>query len=89
MNEPQGAQETVSVESDGTTLTDEEIETRWLDTTPRASVDDESDPGDADDTGDDTGDEADPSDTGDDTGDEADPSDTGDDSGDDSGDSDA
>lgn len=86
MNEPQGAQQMAEVAGhDGTTLTDEEIETRRLDTAPRASVDDESDPvdpgDDADDSADDAGD-----DTGDDSGDVADPSDTGDDTGDDSGD---
>ena len=74
---------------EGTTLTDEEIETRSVGSTPSASLDDDSDTGD---TGDDAGDE---SDTGDDSGDESDTGDvgddsgdTGDDSGDDSGDSD-
>ena len=57
-------------ETQGATLSDEEIETR-----PTASF--ETVP--ADDTGDDAGD-----DSGDDSGDIADPTDTGDDSGDDS-----
>jgi hypothetical protein len=56
---------------DTDTLTDEEIETRRVDTATGAS---------AADTGDDTGDDA--TDTGDDSGDVSDTSDTGDDSGD-------
>lgn len=56
------------------TLADEEIETRRLAMSPRASVADDVDTGD---------------DTGDDAGDPTDTSDTGDDAGDDSGDSDA
>ena len=80
-----------------TTLTDDEIETRAVGSTPSASLDDDSDAGDTDDTGDDTGDDSgDEADTGDDTGDESDTvdvgddsGDTGDDSGDDSGDSDS
>lgn len=81
MNEPQSAHEAPEIAGEErTTLTDEEIDTRPLVTAPRASVDDEADPGDPGDSGDDTGD---------DSGDVADTSDTGDDSGDDSGDSDA
>jgi hypothetical protein len=65
------------VDDGSRTLTDEEIETRPLATTPRASAI----------MADDTTDTCD--DTGDDTGDVSDTSDTGDDSGDDSGDSSA
>jgi hypothetical protein len=65
----------------GTTLTDEEIETRPLGAGSASfAADDTGD--DTGDTGDDSGDTADTSDTGDDSGDV---SDTGDDSGDDSG----
>ena len=56
---------------DTVTLTDEEIETRRVDTAKGAPTAD---------TGDDTGDDA--TDTGDDSGDVSDTSDTGDDSGD-------
>jgi hypothetical protein len=68
----------------GTTLTDEEIETRPLASGAAVSVaHDTTDTGDdTGDTGDDSGDTSDTTDTGDDTGDV---SDTGDDSGDDSG----
>ena len=84
MNDPEVTEQPTTTTGDGSaTLTDEEIETRPLGPTPRASVDDDTDTGDDSDTGDDAGDD---SDTGDDTGDEADPSDAGDDTGDDSGD---
>ena len=72
MNDPQGPDHATDREG-GTTLTDEEIETRPLGTGIG---------GPASSTGDDTGDTTDTSDTGDDSGDL---SDTGDDSGDDSG----
>jgi hypothetical protein len=62
----------------GTTLTDEEIETRPLGGAPQASFDD----ADTSDTAGDTGDAGDTSDTADDTGDVADTTDTGDDAGD-------
>jgi hypothetical protein len=80
MDELQGTPEAAD---GGTTLTDEEIETRPLRSgvaTPVSAGDDTGD--DTGDTGDDTGDTSDVSDTGDDSGDV---SDTGDDSGDDSG----
>ena len=64
---------------ESTTLIDEEIETRTVGRAPSASLDDDTDTGDAGDTGDDTGDD---SDTGDDAGDDSDTGDVGDDSGD-------
>jgi hypothetical protein len=79
MNEPDAAGGATDRDG-GTTLTDEEIETRPLATWvggPASSADDDT--GDAGDTGDDSGDASDTSDTGDDSGDV---SDTGDDSGD-------
>ena len=96
-DEVQGAEPTGSAAGDEpTTLTDEEIETRTVGGAPRASLDDDSDTGDAGDTGDDTGDDSDTGDdtgdsddSGDDSGDTSDTTDTGDDSGDDSGDSDS
>jgi hypothetical protein len=83
MSEPHGT-EAVTGSEEGTTLTDEEIETRVLDTGRRAVTvsagDDTGDTGDdSGDTGDDSGDPSDASDTGDDAGDV---SDTGDDAGD-------
>ncbi len=89
MDDVQGAEPTGNVGADElTTLTDDEIETREVGSAPTASLDDDTDTGDAGDTGDDAGD-----DSGDDSGDESDTDDdgddTGDDSGDDSGDSDS
>jgi hypothetical protein len=83
MNEPHGPDQPTDRDG-GTTLTDEEIETRPLDSGvggPASSTGDDTGD-DTGDTGDDTGDTADTSDTGDDSGDLSDP---GDDSGDDSG----
>jgi hypothetical protein len=83
MNEPHAPDPATDREG-GTTLTDEEIETRPLGTGvggPASTTGDDTGD-DTGDTGDDTGDAADTSDTGDDSGDA---SDTGDDSGDDSG----
>jgi hypothetical protein len=80
MDEPQGTREAAD---GGTTLTDEEIETRPLGSeagAPVSALDDTGD--DSNDTGDDSGDTSDTSDTGDDS---SDVSDTGDDSGADSG----
>jgi hypothetical protein len=80
MNEPHG-QDGATDRDGGTTLTDEEIETRPLATGvggPASSAGDDTGD-DAGDTGDDSGDVSDTSDTGDDSGDV---SDTGDDSGD-------
>ena len=73
MNEPHGTGAATDRDA-GTTLTDEEIETRPLATGARSAVLSVGD--DTGDTGDDTGD------TGDDTGDTGDTTDTGDDSGD-------
>ena len=82
MSEPHGTDQ-ANDRDGGTTLTDDEIETRPVGTGiagPASSTGDDTGD-DTGDTGDDTGDTSDTSDTGDDSGDA---SDTGDDSGDDS-----
>jgi hypothetical protein len=86
VNDPQDTQQTVDRGGDAATLTDEEIETRRLDTaTGTWTADTGDDSGDTSDTGDDSGDPSDISDTGDDSGDTGDDSgDSGDDSGSDS-----
>jgi hypothetical protein len=75
MNEPDGPAAPTD-QDDGTTLTDEEIETRDLGTGAGGAALSVGD--DTGDTGDDTGDTSDTADTGDDSGDA---SDTGDDAG--------
>ena len=62
------------------TLSDDDIETRFVGGTTASTSDDTGDTSDTADTGDDTGDTSDTADTGDDTGDTSDSSDTGDDS---------
>ena len=86
MNEPQNMEQTLAGGGDATTLTDDEIEIRRLDTATGAwTADTGDDSGDTSDTGDDSGDISDTSDTGDDSGDTGDDSgDSGDDSGSDS-----
>jgi hypothetical protein len=79
VTEPQDMEQTVERDGDSATLTDEDIETRRLDTRTRAwAADTGDDSDDSSDTGDDSGDTSDTSDTGDDSGD------SGDDSGSDS-----
>ena len=82
MNEPQDMEQTLAGGGEAATLTDEEIETRRLDTATGVwTADTGDDSGDTTDTGDDSGDTSDTTDTGDDSGDAGDDSgDSGDDS---------